>query len=332
MKKILLFSFFGISTVFLLAFFINYNFNKFVINHLASVIGINVAVVYDYQLQKGLRRELAVGDSGDDVKLVQAALHALREDFSEENITGYFGKITSQAVSEFQEEQELPITGRLDSATLSNFNAIYFNELCPAASGDIISDAILIRVNKKNALPHDYIPKDLVNISTLVKTTSIICIKQYVVPYLKNMMEDAQSEGVQLVVASGFRRPEIQGLIYKIWEAILGEKVKEEVAEPLHSEHQLGTTLDFAGASNNYIGADGEFDETPEDLWLKENSYKYGFVMSYPENKSLITGYVYEPWHYRFVGIPVAKIIYEKQISVEEYFNDIDRQREVKVR
>jgi len=322
MKKVLLLTLFSLAGVGFVAFSINSNFKEFINNQLASVIGINIVGVHDYQKQLGMKRELAMGDSGKDVELVQEALYTLRDDFPQENITGYFGKETSRTISEYQKDQGLPDTGKLDSATLDAFNAIYFNELCPAGEGEYFRDDILIQVNKSNGLPSDYVPQDLINISSIVKTTGIHCIKKDVVPYLQNMMEDALDDNIELAVTSGFRRPEIQGLIYKIWTAIIGERVKDEVAEPLHSEHQLGTTIDFAGATNNFIGADDMFGGTPEDAWLKENSYKYGFVMSYPENKTEITGYVYEPWHYRFVGIRAAKTIHEKQISVEEYFSE----------
>jgi len=299
----------------------NSNFNEFVIKQVATVIGIDIRKVYDYQLRKGIRRDLAVGDTGKEVKLVQVALHSLRPDFPKENITGYFGERTSRAISEYQKEQGLLITGKLDAATRNKLNAVYFNELCPQGKGNIFSDDILIKVNRENSLPEDYIPGDLVDISKFVKTTSLVCLRQDVVPYLKSMMDDASSENIQLVITSGFRRHEIQSLIYKIWVSIQGEEAtKKEVAEPLHSEHQLGTAVDITGATNNYIGADPAFHGTPEDIWLKKNAHKYGFVMSYPENKSSITGYIYEPWHYRFVGIDVAKIIYKKKISVEEHF------------
>jgi D-alanyl-D-alanine carboxypeptidase len=295
------------------------------IYQLASVIGIDPQSVHKYQTNRGIKRDLVIGDSGGDVMLVQQALNKLTPDFPKKNITGYFGEKTSLAVSRYQQDQKLPITGKIDLPTRNNLNDIYFKELCPDASGNNLSDEILVKVNRTKSLPKDYVPKNLTRVVDPVKTTSIICLKKEVLYYIEKMFQDALGQGVQLAITSGFRRPEIQGVIYKIWRSVLGERAKDSVAEPLHSEHQLGTTVDISGATNNFIGADDDFAGTPEDLWLRKNSYKYGFVMSYPEKKSHITGYVYEPWHYRFVGLEAAREIFTKNISVEEYFNLLDQ-------
>ena len=136
------------------------------------------------------------------------------------------------------------------------------------------------------------------------------------------MILDAKKEGFEIAITSGFRRYEIQDLVYKIWSEILGiERVVNEVALPGHSEHQLGTVVDLSAKSNNFVGADDLFDQTHEFRWLEKNAYKYGFVLSYPKDKTNITGYIYEPWHWRFVGIDHSKFIHNRKISVEEYLN-----------
>ena len=246
-------------------------------------------------------------------------------DFPTKNITGYYGSKTAQAVSDFQLKQGLNTNGQLDSNTRLALNYIYFNELCPTEQGNIIyPDEITVHVNREIPLPVDYVPHNLINISDLVKTIGIVCLKQDVAPFLKQMFDDATSQNVKLVVTSGFRRPEIQSIIQKVWQLIEGNKSEAGVAEPRHSEHQLGTTVDLSGESVNNIGATDSFDGTTEDAWLKQNAYKYGFIMSYPKDKVAITGYIYEPWHYRFVGVGVAKQIFDKQISIEEYFNSLN--------
>ncbi len=194
-------------------------------------------------------------------------------------------------------------------------------EVCPSGRGSIFEDEIMVHVNKEKSLPKDYIPKELVNAFSQVKITKSVCVKKEVLLSLKEMFEDAEKENIILAVTSGFRSRETQSWIYKNWIRINEGKTEDRVAKPLHSEHQLGTTIDLTGKSISYISAADKFDGTKEDLWLKENAYKYGFVLSYPKGRTEITGYDYEPWHYRYVGKDNAKEIFEQNISVEEYFN-----------
>ena len=89
------------------------------------------------------------------------------------------------------------------------------------------------------------------------------------------------------------------------------------VAVPGTSEHQTGLALDIISSSYQVLDRDQE--NTAEQRWLMENSYKYGFILRYPSDKSEITGINYEPWHYRYVGKEAAKEIYEKGLCLEEY-------------
>jgi D-alanyl-D-alanine carboxypeptidase len=194
---------------------------------------------------------------------------------------------------------------------------------CPGGQGSIFSDEIVIHVNKDESLPADYIPAGLTSISKTIRSTNDVCIKQEVASHLEQMFSDAKKKNIVLAVTSGFRSPETQSIIYKALLFLKGEKAKDRIAEPLHSEHQLGTTVDLTGKSIGYASADDRFDKTKEDLWLKKNAYKYGFVLSYPKADTKTTGYDYEPWHYRYMGIDIAKQIFDKQVSVEEYFSTI---------
>lgn len=321
MRRSLLFLALCVTAVFALSFSLIPDFKQFVSDQLAAVIGIDINEVRKWQLQNGLNRDLAYGDSGSDVRLLQEGMSKISLNFTAKNITGYYGPKTAKAVSDFQTAQGLNATGQLDSGTRAALNNVYLKELCPDGQGNVYSDEIMIHINRDIALPSDYIPDNLVPISDYVKTLGIICLKREVVPFLKQMFDDAASQEINLSVTSGFRRPEIQSIIQKMWILLNGERARVGVAEPLHSEHQLGTTVDISGESVNNSGASDNFDGTAEDEWLKQNAYKYGFVMSYPKGKMPVTGYMYEPWHYRFVGIETAKQIYDKQISIEEYFN-----------
>ena len=96
----------------------------------------------------------------------------------------------------------------------------------------------------------------------------------------------------------------------------LGVEADLKAARPGYSEHQTGLALDIT----TRLAEDEEFVNTEEFSWLKENAHKYGFILRYPEGKENITGYSYEPWHYRYVGIDVATKIYNENITFDEYY------------
>ena len=87
-------------------------------------------------------------------------------------------------------------------------------------------------------------------------------------------------------------------------------------ARPGFSEHHTGLAIDIDNIKTSYT----DFDKTKEFIWMQENAYKYGFILRYPEDKVDITGYIYEPWHYRYVGVEAAKYIYENNMTLEEYY------------
>ena len=88
-------------------------------------------------------------------------------------------------------------------------------------------------------------------------------------------------------------------------------------ARPGFSEHQLGYSIDLTNGESVPFE---EFHNTKEYEWLKDNAYKYGFILRYPKDKEYITGYIFEPWHIRYVGYDIAKYIYENNITYEEYY------------
>ena len=88
-------------------------------------------------------------------------------------------------------------------------------------------------------------------------------------------------------------------------------------AKPGHSEHQTGLAVDVEGSNHDY----DDFENSKEFAWMKKNAHLFGFILRYPEGKTTITGFKYEPWHYRYVGKDVAKIIYEENLTLEEYYD-----------
>ena len=178
----------------------------------------------------------------------------------------------------------------------------------------------LIIVNKYNYLEESFSPDDLVTISTKYSWGSYgtHTIRQEVFDAFLKMHEDANSNGIYLMINSSYRDFNSQTIVYNNYLKNHGEAYADKyAARPGYSEHQTGLALDI-------FSIDGALRDTFKDsnayLWLKDNAYKYGFILRYPEDKENITGFSFEPWHYRYVGLEAAKYIYENNTTFEEYY------------
>jgi D-alanyl-D-alanine carboxypeptidase len=130
-------------------------------------------------------------------------------------------------------------------------------------------------------------------------------LRREAVEQLLKMWEDARVQGITLQVISAYRSYEVQGQLFRDYASRHGEEEANTFsAKPGYSEHQLGTAVDFGGTSVDKTPA---FGETTPGRWLAENACKYGFVMSYPPDSEAITGYIYEPWHFRYIGVENAR-------------------------
>jgi poly-gamma-glutamate synthesis protein (capsule biosynthesis protein) len=191
--------------------------------------------------------------------------------------------------------------------------------VCPKPTKEY-KDMSLLNIGQNIGLPDNtYIPKNLNELDTISGTKKGICLTQESIKSFEKMAEKAKEDGVTIKVSSGFRSYSTQKGLFENALKITGEATSVSVAKPGYSEHQLGTTMDITGASINYNSANGRFDKTPEDLWLRENAYLYGFVQSYPEGKESITGYKYEPWHYRYLGTELAEKIKDSKLTTTEF-------------
>lgn len=158
-------------------------------------------------------------------------------------------------------------------------------------------DGILI-VNKSYSLPNDFNP----GINAEAKAA------------LDKMFIAAQAEGCSMHVASGFRSYNTQKKLYENYVKRDGVKGADRYsARPGHSEHQTGLAFDINSANMGFA-------DTNEAKWLAANSYKYGFILRYPEGKENVTGYKFEPWHYRYIGIDNAQKLFKSGLTIEEYF------------
>ena len=132
---------------------------------------------------------------------------------------------------------------------------------------------------------------------------------------LWEMISAAKSEGVKLWMTSGYRSYYDQQYIYNGYVKRDGQEEADTYsARPGHSEHQTGLAYDLNDLT-------WDFGETPEGIWVAENCHKYGFILRYPAGKEEITGYKYEPWHIRYVGVEKATEIYESGLCLEEFLN-----------
>lgn len=173
-----------------------------------------------------------------------------------------------------------------------------------------------ILVNKYNYLQQDYIPNNLENISTEYARSGMSLVN-----YAKDAFEDlakaAKKEGMSIIAMSSYRSYKYQYNLYNKYKAQDGEEVADTYsARPGYSEHQTGLAVDVYNGKESFTN----FENAKEFDWMQKNAYKYGFILRFPKNKTKETGYDYESWHYRYVGISIAKYIHENDISFEEYY------------
>ena len=135
------------------------------------------------------------------------------------------------------------------------------------------------------------------------------------------MYAAAKADGVSLVIQSAYRSYNTQVSVYNGWVARLGQaKADLQSARPGHSEHQIGLSVDIA-AGNRKCTIAACFADTPEGRWLTEHAWEYGWILRYPKGLTHITGYKYEPWHWRYVGRGLAAEMHKTpNITMEEFF------------
>jgi len=178
-------------------------------------------------------------------------------------------------------------------------------------------DINIVLVNKNYKLPNEYIPDDLTMISTMYSHENKYLRKEAKETF-ENLSRDASTLGYKIVAVSAYRDYDYQDQLYNNYVKEKGNDYADKCsARPGHSEHQTGLAVDVMGSNNDY----DEFENSIEFEWMKNNAHKYGFILRYPENKTKITGFKYEPWHYRYVGTNIAKTIYEENITLEEYYD-----------
>ncbi len=183
-------------------------------------------------------------------------------------------------------------------------------------------DAILINnpntntvlVNKLNRLPSNYTPQNLVTVERPYSSGRNHILNSEAFDHYKEMYNAAAKEGLYPKIISSYRTESQQRSLYNSYTVRYGSgHAQKYSAQPGYSEHQTGLAVDINSLYTS-------FENSKEYAWLKNNAHKFGFIERYPKNKEFITGYAYEPWHYRYVGVDVATVIHQQNITYEEYY------------
>jgi D-alanyl-D-alanine carboxypeptidase len=190
-----------------------------------------------------------------------------------------------------------------------------------AGDGTPIPDISLLQlVDKQHPLPSGYAPPNVVAVPGSYSAPGYnSTMNATALDALERMLDGANAAGYDIRVVSGYRSYADQQYTYNYWVSQLGQEEADRVsARPGYSEHQLGTTADVGSADFGWDLTD-TFGATPDGQWLDTHCTEYGFVLSYPEGKEAITGYAYEPWHFRYLGTTAAADYAASALTLNQY-------------
>ena len=184
---------------------------------------------------------------------------------------------------------------------------------------EVEQGGFMLLVNKSHRLPVDYVPNNLQYANVRIRCEKEnMFLNATALDCLEEMFVAAMKEGIDLVFFDGWREESLQRLYYTNKIAEKGQSLATTlVAPPRGSEHELGLAADILSTVHRM--RDGHFALTSTGKWLIANCWKYGFILRYPKDKIEITRFLFEPWHYRFVGVEEAKKITESKLCLEEY-------------
>ena len=177
-----------------------------------------------------------------------------------------------------------------------------------------VNDNTLL-VNKNNEINKNYIPNDLEEINIKYANKNKFLRKE-AKEHFEKLAHDANLLGYKIIAVSAYRDYDYQDKLYNNYVSTYGLEYADMCsAKAGYSEHQTGLAVDVMGSNDDY----NKFSESKEFEWMKNNAHLYGFILRYPKGKENITGYKYEPWHYRYVGIDNAYKIFNNNLTLEEY-------------
>lgn len=220
------------------------------------------------------------------------------------------------------DETILDNNSNLDEKPLAPVDPYITNEQVFSVSN---LDDILVLVNKTHKLPSDYMPGDLTlpNVRfSFEGSHEKQNMREIAARALEELFIAAENEGIYLYAVSGFRSYSLQQSVNKAHVKRLGQAGADKIsAKPGHSEHQTGLAMDVSSESVNFSLLKS-FGDTVEGKWIAENAHRYGFIIRYEKGKENLTGYNYEPWHLRYVGIDASWDIFENNLTLEAYLSN----------
>ena len=190
-----------------------------------------------------------------------------------------------------------------------------------AAIAEAWDKGLLILVNKENPVDESYVPEDLADIKYYAKDRPAYArfLRAEAAEAFNRMAEDAAGQGIDFVMTTAYRSYAFQKQLFDSYVARNGlEEASRFSARPGQSEHQTGLAVDVSCAAVDYQLVYA-FGETDEGQWLARNAADYGFIIRYPEGAEDLTGYLYEPWHLRYVGVYAAKEIEAQGVVLETW-------------
>jgi D-alanyl-D-alanine carboxypeptidase len=193
----------------------------------------------------------------------------------------------------------------------------------------IPADGGLALVTLEFGISREYVPPDLVNLSDHIPITVTLGypsqVREIVIEPLTQLINDMLEADLQPQIISGYRSYASQAIAWNKWLKQIGDRASIVSAPPGHSEHQLGTTVDFGSPELALIVGDEDvkfhtyFYKTSESHWLEENAHKYGFTLSFTRETFDISGLYYEPWHYRYVGREFAEFLKDNDFTLIQF-------------
>ena len=187
---------------------------------------------------------------------------------------------------------------------------------------------VTVLVNKEHILDKDYVPLEMYvvdenenNFHQYKDASLKPMLRSDIKEYVDKLINDAQELGLPIIVDSGYRSFKYQQVVLDALIKEKGDEAFKLVALPGASEHQTGLAIDFAYYENGIYNDDVK-ESDKEAIWLKNNAWKYGFILRYPKGKENVTGYNFEPWHFRFVGLKLAKYLFKNDLTLEEYYKN----------
>ena len=170
-------------------------------------------------------------------------------------------------------------------------------------------------VNKHFKLNKDFKVPDLVKIDKKYTDEDNIMMNKEAYEQYKKMSDDLEKNGLSIYITTAYRSYDEQKELCDYFKKLYGDEyVKKYVAQPGFSEHQTGLAIDIASVKKNTFASSKEY------KWMIKNAYKYGYILRYKKEYQEETGFKSEAWHYRYVGVDIAKDIHNKEMSYEEYY------------